>query len=72
MNSGKLSNIRKGKKITQVTLAKRMGMSTKTYNRKELGLIDFTRHEIESISKELSLTIEDVNEIFFNNNITNR
>jgi transcriptional regulator with XRE-family HTH domain len=72
LNSGKLSNIRKGKKITQVTLAKRMGMSTKTYNRKELGLIDFTRHEIESISKELSLTIEDVNEIFFNNNITNR
>ncbi|WP_069997790.1 helix-turn-helix domain-containing protein [Cellulosilyticum sp. I15G10I2] len=72
MDSVRLSNIRKKKKLTQLMLAGKMGISTKSYNRKELGIIEFTRHEIEAVSKELELTLEDINEIFFSNQITKR
>lgn len=56
--------------LTQQKLAKEAKMSTKTYNRKELGIIPFTGEEIINVSKILSLDINLVNEIFFDNKLT--
>lgn len=72
MNTQKLKAIRIEKNHTQKTLAKAAGMSEKTYNRKELGIIDFTGSEILRLSEILDLSIEMVNEIFFENKLTKR
>jgi DNA-binding XRE family transcriptional regulator len=72
MNSIKLSSARKNLGYTQEALAKGVGLSTKSYNRKELGLIEFSRKEIMNISEKLNFGIEEVNDIFFDNKITKR
>jgi DNA-binding XRE family transcriptional regulator len=72
MNTRKLKSVRVEKNHTQKSLARAVGMSEKTYNRKELGIIDFTRSEMLNISNILGLNIEMVNEIFFENKLTKR
>lgn len=54
---------------TQKQLAEKLGISSKSYNRKELGLIEFKSKEIIHISILLNLTLKNVNEIFFENKL---
>lgn len=70
MNVNKLKGARVGKGLTQKQLALMLGMTEKTYNRKELGLADFARGEILRIAELLDLSLQDVNVIFFGNKLT--
>ena len=72
MNLLKLRGMRITKAYTQEKLAKMIGISAKTYNRKELGVIDFNLQEITTIVELFGLNLDEVNEIFFDNKITNR
>lgn len=64
------SRVKKG--LTQGDIAKKLFITTKTYNRKELGITHFSPEEIKNISIILELTIDEVNQIFFDNKLTNR
>jgi DNA-binding XRE family transcriptional regulator len=66
----KLKGARVAKGYTQELIAKKIGITTKTYCRKEQGHVSFTPEEIIKISNLLELTIEQVNEIFFDNKLT--
>lgn len=55
--------------FTQESMAKEIGISTKTYNRKELKISEFTISEVINISKLLKLSPKDINLIFFNGNL---
>lgn len=46
-------------------LAKALGINLSTFYRKLSGESDFTRNEIQIIRSQLSLSIEDVDRIFF-------
>ena len=48
-------------------MAELIGVSRKIYNLKENGKKDFTVEDICKISHHLNLTIDEVNEIFFDN-----
>lgn len=66
----KLKGARVSKGYTQESISKAIGITTNTYNRKELGLVKFTIEEITKISNLLEFTIEQVNDIFFDNKLT--
>jgi DNA-binding XRE family transcriptional regulator len=66
----KLKGARVAKGYTQEKLAKAIGITLNPYNRKELGIVKFTTDEIIKISNLLEFTIEQVNEIFFDNKLT--
>ena len=51
-------------------MADKLGITYVTYSLKENDKLEFTRKEISTISKVLNLTLEDVNEIFFDSKIT--
>lgn len=70
MNIDELKSKRIKYALTQKKIAEKLGMSTKTYNRKELGIVDFSREEIVKIVKILNLNTEDIMKIFFTSNIT--
>jgi len=55
--------------FTQEGIAKKIGISTKTYNRKELKMSEFTIGEVINISKLLKLSPKDINLIFFDDNL---
>jgi DNA-binding XRE family transcriptional regulator len=58
--------------VTQEDMAKILGVSATTYVRREAGFSEFNRKEIEQIAKLFNLSIERVNEIFFNSELTER
>lgn len=64
MNIHKLKGARVSKGYTQEHLAEKLGISTKTYNRKELGFVEFNRREIARLMEVLDLSQEDIGEIF--------
>lgn len=72
MNTDELRSKRIKHALTQKEIAEKLGMSTKSYNRKELGVIDFSREEIKNISSVLDLTKMEIIEIFFEDIITKR
>lgn len=47
------------------SLAQKIGIDNSTLYRKIIGETEFTRSEIQAIAKELNLTAEEVQEIFF-------
>lgn len=61
-----LKSLRAADDITQKDMAKVIGVSVPTYNRKELGLRAFTLEESLKISKFFGKTVE---EIFFNQKV---
>ena len=67
------ANLLKSKRVlkglTQKKVAEMVGVSEKTYNHKETGKIECKIDEILIISSVLDLTMEDINEIFFNGNL---
>jgi DNA-binding XRE family transcriptional regulator len=71
MNSKLLKSKRIFKGILQKNAAQKLGLTEKTYNHKENGKIQFKANEILTISILLDLTMEDVNEIFFDNTLPN-
>lgn len=72
MNTNKLKGLRVSKGYTQKGMAKELEMAIKTYNRKETGIVEFNRNEIFKLSEVLGLTLGEVNEVFFENKLTNR
>lgn len=64
MDIQKLKGARVSKGYTQEHIARKLGVSTKTYNRKELGLIEFNRREILKLMEILELDHKDIAEIF--------
>lgn len=64
MDIQKLRGVRVSKGYTQEHIARKLGVSTKTYNRKELGLIEFNRREIKKLMDILELDYKDIAEIF--------
>lgn len=70
LNSRKLKSKRVEKGINQTLIAKSLGITVKTYSFKENARSEFTRSEIYEISNILGLNIHELNEIFFNNEIT--
>jgi transcriptional regulator with XRE-family HTH domain len=69
LNRKKLKGVRVEKDFTQKSISTELGMGIISYHRKELGQREFTRTEIEKTAKVLELTLQDVNEIFFDNNL---
>lgn len=72
MGVNKIKVARISKNLTQEEISKLLGVTISTYNRKELGLVDFKRGEVLKLSNILDLTLQDVNDIFFNNKLTDR
>lgn len=66
MNLDKLKSARIEKRLSQGELAEKIGVTKITYWRKENGHREFNRTEIENIKKALNLSLDDVNNIFFN------
>ncbi|MGB4369064.1 MAG: helix-turn-helix transcriptional regulator [Caldicoprobacterales bacterium] len=64
MNVQKLKGARVAKGYTQEHMAEKLDISTKTYNRKELGIVEFNRREIAKLVEILDLTTEEISEIF--------
>lgn len=52
--------LRKAKDLTQYEMAKQLGISTRTYNRKELGITQFTGNEMFMLSKFFDEPIEEI------------
>ena len=70
MNLMELKIARIRKEFTQKELAEKLGMAEVSYNRKEKGIREFSRDEIEKLALLLSLDMDKVNEIFFNGKLT--
>lgn len=65
VNVQKLKGIMTEKKISVGELSKRIGMDRATFYRRLAKSDDFTIKEVDSIVKELRLTMEETNNIFF-------
>lgn len=63
----KIARVRKKKSAKDLAFA--IGKSTASYNKKERGEVRFSSDEIATVTKELELTPEQVNAIFFDNNL---
>lgn len=64
MNLDKLRGLRAERNLTQLDMAKKLGINIMTYSNKENGKRDFSSAEIRAIKDCLNLTLEEVNEIF--------
>jgi DNA-binding XRE family transcriptional regulator len=64
MDIKKLKGIRVERGYTQELMARKLGVTPKTYNRKDLGIIEFNRREVAFIVKELNLCNEEAMQIF--------
>lgn len=71
MKNDLLKRTRYYKGYKQYEMADKIGISRQTYNYKENGKLQFTSEEIIKISRELNLTLEDVNGIFFDGQLSN-
>jgi len=72
MDRHKLKGIRTTANLTQTELASHLKVTTKTYNHKENGEIEFKLSEILKIAIFLDMTLQQVNDIFFENKLTER
>lgn len=72
MKVNKVKIARISKNLTQEEVAELLGVTLATYNRKELGLVDFKRDEVLRLAGILDLTLQDVNKIFFDSKLTDR
>jgi len=63
----KLKALRLEHNLKQIDMAKLLGISENTYNRKENGITEFTESEIKKICEIFNKKAE---EIFFRDNVT--
>ena len=69
MNSLELEYARKRKNKSKADMAEAIGKSEVSYAKKERGEVKFTDAEKVIVSRELDLTGEQVNVIFFDGNL---
>ena len=69
MNSLELEFARKRKHKTKEDMAAAIGKSVISYTKKESGKVKFSDEEKVIVAKELDLTSEQVNAIFFDGNL---
>lgn len=72
MNAQKLKGHRVGLGLYQGEVAKALGMTNKTYNHKENGKVEFKLSEVANAAEVMRMTLHQVNEIFFDNKLTER
>jgi len=72
MKTLKLKAARVEKGFIQSKLAEHLGITEATYNRKELGLKNFSIAEIKKLSALLDLSLDQIDEIFFDQELTIR
>lgn len=65
MNANRLLGRIKESKLTLAEAAKRIGISLSAFRRKIAGDSEFTREEINSLTDVLSLSNDDLLDIFF-------
>lgn len=56
--------------MSQYNISKILGRSPKAYNHKENAKANFDVNEIITIANELKLTLDEVNDIFFDGKLT--
>lgn len=69
MNIQILKSKRVLKNYTQESIAEQIGITAKTYNRKERGIKPFTLSEVILLTSLLELNLSETNQIFFDNNL---
>lgn len=69
MNQLELEYARKRKEKSKEDMAEAIGKSVVSYGKKERGEVSFSDEEKVIISKELDLTFEQFNVIFFDGNL---
>ena len=72
MDSLELEFARRRKNLTRKDMANLIGKSLNTYGKKERGDVEFTDEEKVIVAKELELSPEQVNRIFFDGNLPMR
>ena len=72
MNSLELEYARKRKNKSKADMAAVIGKSEVSYAKKERGEVKFTDAEKIIVSRELDLTSEQINAIFFDGNLPKR
>lgn len=72
MNSLELEYARKRKNKSKADMAVAIGKSEVSYAKKERGEVKFSDEEKVTVSKELELTTEQFNAIFFDGNLPMR
>ena len=65
MNIQKLKAKRVENGYTQVTIAKKIGITSTTYFNKESASVPFNNIEMVKLKEVLNLTMKDIEEIFF-------
>ena len=69
MNSSKLKGIRVEKGKTQKNMAEFIGKSLVPSSKKEPGEVEFSNDEMSIVAKALDLTSDQVNAIFFDDDL---
>ena len=71
MNSLKLEFARRAKGKTRKDMADAIGKTENAWNKKERGEVAFSDEEKVIVARELGLTLEQSNEIFFDGELPN-
>ncbi|MBH8609134.1 helix-turn-helix domain-containing protein [Thermoactinomyces sp. CICC 10521] len=67
MNLKALAAVRKKKNVTQVQIARALGVNKSTYNRIERGEIEMKAAYLPIIARELGLAIDELSKVLFLN-----
>lgn len=69
MDTARLRELRAGRRVSLETLAKVIGKSVVSYGKKERGEVPFKPSEVIALSKFYGLTYDEMNAIFYDNNL---
>lgn len=65
MNLQALVELRKSKKVTQVEMAKELGMAQSVYQRIEAGIVKLKAEHLPVIARKLDVSVADLAELLF-------
>ena len=69
MDTARLRELRAGRQVPLEKLGKVIGKSTVSYGKKERGEVPFIPSEVMALSEFYGLTYEEMNAIFYDNNL---
>ena len=69
MDTARLRELRAGRRVSLETLGKVIGKSVVSYGKKERGEVPFKPSEVIALSKFYGLTYDEMNAIFYDNNL---
>lgn len=69
MDTARLRELRTGRRVSLETLGKVIGKSVVSYGKKERGEVPFKPSEVMALSKFYGLTYDEMNAIFYDNNL---